>query len=54
MFKSSNQNKTFEVIILILGYILELQQLKVWSHCNHYRHQIYGGNEKSILFFHFD
>ena len=49
-----NQNRIFEIIILILVYILELQQLMVWSHFNHYCHQIYVENEKSILFFHFD
>ena len=46
--------KIFEIIILILVYILELQQLMAWSHFNHYCHQIYVENEKSILFFHFD
>ena len=53
-YKSSKQNKIFEIIILILIYILKLQQLMVWSHFDHYCHQIYVENEKSILFFHFD
>ena len=53
MFKSVHY-KIFEIIILILVYILALQQLMAWSHFNHYCHQIYVENEKSIYFFHFD
>ena len=53
MFKGADY-KTFEMIISILVYILELPQLMVWSHFKHYRQQIHVEDEKNMLCSHFD
>ena len=53
MFKGADY-KTFEMIIPILVYILELRQLMAWSHFNYYRQQIHVEDEKSMFCSHFD